>query len=58
VGNGGTILTTINGGNSWQNQKSNTTKNLTAIFFINENQGWITGFKNTFLYTLNSGNNW
>jgi len=58
IGNGGTILTTINGGNSWLNQKSNTSKNLTAIFFINENQGWITGLNNTFLYTFNGGNNW
>jgi photosystem II stability/assembly factor-like uncharacterized protein len=58
AGNGGIILTTINGGNSWHNQNSSTTKNLTEIFFINENQGWTTGFNNTFLYTFNGGNNW
>ncbi len=53
VGASGTIFHTINGGQTWQREKSPTDNDLITIFFLNPNQGWIGGNKRTVLSLTN-----
>ncbi len=57
VGNGGTILHTINGGISWTFQSSGRVADLYQVSFIDSNQGWIAG-DHIFLATEDGGLNW
>jgi len=58
VGSNGTILHTIDGGNTWNQINSSTEQYLYAISFINGNIGWIVGTEGTILKTTNSGLSW
>ncbi len=42
----------------WTTQNSGTNKFLTDVFFIDENNGWITGWTGTILHTTDGGANW
>jgi photosystem II stability/assembly factor-like uncharacterized protein len=42
----------------WQILSSPTTKNLTRLFFLNTQQGWVAGRQGTLLKTLNGGQTW
>ena len=56
VDDGGLIVKTIDGANSWQRQYSYFSGNIYSIFFIDDQTGWIGG---TELYkTLNGGESW
>jgi photosystem II stability/assembly factor-like uncharacterized protein len=57
VGENGTILKTINGGEDWEIQASGTFELLTSVFFLDENTGWAGG-GGTFLKTSNGGEEW
>ncbi len=43
---------------SWHNITSPTNYNLLSVFFIDENNGWISGENHTFLRTTNGGQTW
>jgi photosystem II stability/assembly factor-like uncharacterized protein len=59
AGFNGTILGTRDGGDSWQAQKSGTTKWLSAVTFASDGQrGWAVGFNGTILNTRDGGNSW
>ncbi len=65
-GNGGIILHTSNGGEIWQIQNFHQSLNLTSIYFINRNKGWIAGYSYDSVFgamagiwrTENSGITW
>jgi photosystem II stability/assembly factor-like uncharacterized protein len=44
VGGSGILITTIDGGNSWQTQSVGTTNAISSIFFINDNIGWLSEY--------------
>lgn len=60
VGNNGAIKHTTNGGQGWSTQTSPMTGLLTSVFFIDENNGWITNRDNwgEICHTTNGGNTW
>ena len=64
VGNDGTIIKTEDGGNTWTEQNSTTTKDIGKVFFLNDNQGWAGTGANastpggTILKTTDGGNTW
>ncbi len=58
AGNGGTIFSTVDGGETWQQQQSSTGQRLNLIYFINNLNGWIVGDNGTLIHTTNSGMNW
>ncbi len=58
VGDGGTILTTINGGTRWTARTSGTTETLNSVYFTSATQGWIVGNAGTILTTSSGGNMW
>jgi photosystem II stability/assembly factor-like uncharacterized protein len=58
AGASGTILITTNAGNNWVNQPSNTSNDLTTVYFINSLTGWSAGGLGTIIHTSNGGTNW
>jgi len=63
VGDGGTILNTLNGGITWNAQNSGTLKTLNSIFFTNPTTGFICGggwiyTTGCLLKTTNAGLTW
>ncbi len=58
VGDTGRILRTINGGQTWTSQNSNTPNNLFAVSFINRNEGFAAGDLGTIVKTTNGGGTW
>ncbi len=52
------ILKTIDGGNTWALQKSNSFNKLDNVFFINQDIGFATGDNGSFLRTIDGGNKW
>ena len=65
VGTLGVILHTSDGGMTWEEQNSGTSKDITKIFFIDENYGWAGTGNNflattggTILKTTDGGKNW
>jgi len=57
VGDYGTILKSTDGGLSWAKQNYNTNKNLTTVYFLSENIGFIGG-DDILLRTNTAGNYW
>jgi len=57
IGNNGTILNTVDGGDNWLQQNSGTKNKLRAVHFINKNLGWVVG-NESMLYTEDGGLNW
>jgi photosystem II stability/assembly factor-like uncharacterized protein len=58
VGTRGTILSTIDGGATWQHQLSGIQTSLQAIHFVDRQHGWAVGEFNTILKTTNGGQTW
>ena len=54
----GTILKTVNGGQSWSPQTSGTTNLLRAVFFLDVYTGYTVGASGTILKTTDGGNSW
>ena len=42
----------------WYQQNSGTTKNIKALYFIDENNGWAVGDSGLIIHTTNGGQNW
>ena len=57
VGASGSIIKTTNGGIEWEFQECGSETWFKAVYFIDENTGWIAGDGNI-LHTINSGENW
>jgi photosystem II stability/assembly factor-like uncharacterized protein len=58
VGNGGIILHNTDGGVTWSEQNSGTTKMLLSVYFTDFLHGWAVGQDQTVLYTSNMGETW
>jgi photosystem II stability/assembly factor-like uncharacterized protein len=56
--NRGNILHTTDGGATWRNQTTGTTRDLFGIYFINNTQGWAVGFSGTIITTNDGGTTW
>jgi photosystem II stability/assembly factor-like uncharacterized protein len=42
----------------WYQQTSGTTEDLTSVYFMNKDTGWVTGEDGLLLKTINGGNSW
>ena len=51
-------MKTIDGGNNWIKQSSNTTESLNGVFFLNNQVGVVVGSGGTILKTKDGGTNW
>lgn len=58
VGNRGTILKTVDAGNSWSVSKTRTKTNLLDVDFINNKVGYASGANGILLKTVDGGNSW
>jgi photosystem II stability/assembly factor-like uncharacterized protein len=58
VGDGGSILATVDGGDTWVAQASGTTAYLSDIKFADSLHGWAVGANGTILATTNGGTTW
>lgn len=58
VGEGGLILHTADGGETWASQESPTDEDLRGVDFIDQATGWIVGRNGTFLKTTDGGATW
>src|SRR5215213_463836 len=58
VGDRGVILSTSDGGKSWEAQDGKTTTALKALQFVDENTGWAVGDYGTIIHTRDGGRNW
>lgn len=57
-GRWGTILYTVDGGMSWDFQRSHTDFTLADIFFIDNQNGWATGNEGIIIHTTDGGETW
>jgi hypothetical protein len=55
VGNNGTILRTVDGGDNWTENESGTLSSLFSIFFWNPDSGTVVGSEGTILHTTDGG---
>lgn len=58
VGSNGTILQTVNAGETWTQIESTTTDNLRDIAFLNEKDGWILAERNKFSKPRSAANSY
>lgn len=58
VGDGGTIIHTSDGGDTWNVQDGRTSEQLNSVYFFDEFTGWIAANNNLVLYTENGGERW
>ncbi len=57
VGENGTILSTSNGGESWEWEHEDESMYFKDVFFIDESEGWVIGWHDV-LHTENGGETW
>ncbi|MEH6471597.1 MAG: YCF48-related protein [Halopseudomonas sp.] len=58
VGEQGLIVISDDGGDSWLRTDSTTMATLTAVYFVDDQHGWIVGHRGVALYTTDGGNSW
>lgn len=58
VGQGGTVITTIDGGITWTTQVSGTTQDLLDVTFVNALEGWAVGTGGEMIMTIDGGVTW
>lgn len=58
VGDGGSVLTSSNGGNTFQLTSFYEGINLRSVYFVNLSTGWISGNSGYMYYTTNGGLGW
>ena len=58
VGSHGEMITTKDGGKTWEPQKRITAQHLQYIYFVDDNHGWVVGHNGTILATKDGGNTW
>ncbi|MCX6148648.1 MAG: YCF48-related protein [Candidatus Kapabacteria bacterium] len=54
----GIIVHTTNAGLNWEIQDTSSFSILISVFFLDKNNGWITGFNGTIIHTSDGGKNW
>jgi photosystem II stability/assembly factor-like uncharacterized protein len=54
----GTILKTMDEGNTWIPQDAGTIETLRAVFFLDKNLGWAAGTNGTMLCIIDGGDHW
>ncbi len=57
-GDGGTIIKTTDGGESWKINKTKTKESIRSLSFTDENNGWACGLFGTIFKTTNGGLIW
>jgi len=58
-GGTGKVIKTINNGNNWTNKSpASVTQNLSAIYFVSPDTGWVVGGSGIVLKTVNGGSTW
>jgi len=58
VGQRGHVVYSADGGTSWKQASVPVSSDLTAVFFIDEKQGWAVGHDGVILHTADSGEQW
>ncbi len=58
VGSAGTVLMTVDSGESWEVQNIDKPEWLVSVHFVNENVGWVVGHSGIIIHTINGGKNW
>lgn len=58
VGNTGTILKSLDGGRTWNNQNSSVTTDILGVEFLTTDLGFAVGRSGKILRTTDGGNNW
>jgi photosystem II stability/assembly factor-like uncharacterized protein len=58
VGDSGTVIKTIDSGNTWQSLSANTFNDLYSVKFLNSDTGWIAGRNGTIKKTTDGGMSW
>lgn len=60
IGNNGTIVATVDGGETWTTQASGTDRKLRSVYFLDQDTGWVAGGESPLivLYTVNGGTDW
>ncbi len=58
VGDSGSISSTYNGGNTWNNIAYGGNENLNDLYFLTDSIGLVVGNKGTLYKTFDGGNNW
>jgi photosystem II stability/assembly factor-like uncharacterized protein len=58
VGDSGTIIKTVDAGNTWNIINSNFTQKLNSVCFVNPNEGWAVGDSGIIIKTNDGGQTW
>jgi photosystem II stability/assembly factor-like uncharacterized protein len=58
TGEGGAILASVDGGETWKIQESGTREWLHDITFVDRRRGWVVGDKGLILQTADGGETW
>ncbi len=58
VGQRGHIVYSTDGGASWKQASVPVSSDLTAVFFVDDKQGWVVGHDGVVLHTVDSGDTW
>jgi len=58
AGGNGTLLKTVDGGDSWNTLNIGTNPYISSIFFLNQNTGWLGTQANNIVKTVDGGNTW
>jgi len=58
VGQRGHIVYSMDGGASWKQASVPVSSDLTAVFFVDDKQGWTVGHDGVILHTVDSGDTW
>ncbi|MCZ7640071.1 MAG: YCF48-related protein [Verrucomicrobia bacterium] len=58
VGDSGTVLRTVDGGQSWISQETPTKEDLRGVVFVGTELGWAAGRAGTILHTSDGGQTW
>jgi photosystem II stability/assembly factor-like uncharacterized protein len=58
VGEGGTVVRTVDAGASWQRPPSGTSFSLNGVWFTSALEGWAVGNAGTILHTMDGGQGW
>ena len=54
----GTIIKTVDGGVTWSAQDAGVTVSFRAVYFVDSNNGWVSGANGTILHTSDGGDHW
>jgi photosystem II stability/assembly factor-like uncharacterized protein len=58
AGQGGTVLRTIDGGESWDALYVSENQLIRRVSFISEKEGWAVGHRGSIFHTTDAGNSW